>query len=43
MRDPEQLETYWQHVNTVKKLAGIKNLAKLLDLFQERLVIQSVY
>lgn len=43
MRDPEKLEMYWQFVKTVKKLAGIKNLTRLVDFYREEKAIQSVY
>ena len=34
-RDPEQVEMFWRHIETLRKLAGIKQLAKLVDCYQE--------
>ena len=39
MREPEQREMFWKHIETVKKLASLKHLTRLLDLYQEEKAI----
>ena len=34
-RDPEQVEMFWRHIETLRKLADVKQLTKLIDCYQE--------
>ena len=43
MRDPEQIEMFWKHIDTVKKLASVNHLTRLVDLFIEEKATFSIY